>query len=52
MSIKLVVNMYWNRLWLTHTWLRLYKTLDRPVLCYGSEAWTIRKLDINRAAAC
>jgi transposase len=26
----------------THTRIRIYKTLARPVLSYGSEAWTIR----------
>jgi hypothetical protein len=25
-----------------HTRIRIYKTLARPVLSYGSEAWTIR----------
>jgi hypothetical protein len=25
-----------------HTRIRVYKTLARPVLSYGSEAWTIR----------
>jgi hypothetical protein len=24
-----------------HTRIRIYKTLARPMLCYGSEAWTI-----------
>jgi len=31
-----------------HTRIRLYKTLARPGLCYGSEAWTIRKGDSSR----
>jgi hypothetical protein len=31
-----------------HTRLRVYKTLARPVLAYGSEAWTIRKADERR----
>jgi hypothetical protein len=26
-----------------HTRMRIYKTLARPMLCYESEAWTIRK---------
>ena len=28
-----------------HTRTRLYKTLVRPTLCYGSEAWTLRRMD-------
>jgi hypothetical protein len=28
-----------------HTRIRIYKTLARPVLSYGSEAWTIRRTD-------
>jgi hypothetical protein len=35
-----------------HTRTRLYKTLARPVLFYGREAWTIRKGDSNRLTAC
>jgi hypothetical protein len=35
-----------------HTRICLYKTLTGPVLCYGSEAWTIRKGDSNRLMAC
>jgi hypothetical protein len=31
---------------------RIYMTLARPVLCYGSEAWTIRKCDESRITAC
>ncbi|KAJ4430121.1 hypothetical protein ANN_22331 [Periplaneta americana] len=31
-----------------HTRLKVYKTLARPVLTYGSEAWTIRKADEQR----
>ena len=34
-----------------HTSTRLYKTLARPDLCYGSEAWTLRKVDENRITA-
>ena len=34
-----------------HTHMRLYKTLARPVLCYGSEAWTIRNRDKSRITA-
>jgi hypothetical protein len=30
----------------------LYKTLALPVLCHGSEAWTIRKGDSSRLTAC
>jgi hypothetical protein len=29
-----------------------YKTLAHPVLCYGSEAWIIRKSDESRITAC
>ena len=28
-----------------HTRVRLFKILARPTLCYGSEAWTLRKSD-------
>jgi hypothetical protein len=28
-----------------HTRIYIYKTLARPVLSYGSEAWTIRRTD-------
>jgi hypothetical protein len=35
-----------------HTCIRIYKTLARPMLCYGSEAWTIRKSDESRITAC
>ena len=31
--------------------MRLYKTLAITVLCYGSEAWTMRKKDIRRITA-
>ncbi|KAJ4425946.1 hypothetical protein ANN_27572 [Periplaneta americana] len=34
-----------------HTRIRAYKTLARPMLTYGSEAWTICKRDINRITA-
>ncbi|KAJ4449078.1 hypothetical protein ANN_00473 [Periplaneta americana] len=34
-----------------HTRIRLYKTLARPVLRYGSEAWTLRKKDESRITA-
>jgi hypothetical protein len=31
-----------------HRRLNIYRTLARPVLIYGSEAWTIRKADEKR----
>jgi hypothetical protein len=31
-----------------HTRIRIYKTLARPVLSYGSETWTIRRTDDRR----
>jgi hypothetical protein len=31
-----------------HTRIRIYKTLARPVLSYGSEAWAIRRTDERR----
>ncbi|KAJ4440460.1 hypothetical protein ANN_08601 [Periplaneta americana] len=31
-----------------HTRTRIYKTLARPILCFGSEAWTIRNIDSQR----
>jgi hypothetical protein len=34
-----------------HTRICLYKNLAWPVLCYGSEAWTIRKGDSNTLTA-
>jgi hypothetical protein len=34
-----------------HTILNIYRTLARPVLMYGSEAWTIRKADEKRLQA-
>jgi hypothetical protein len=35
-----------------HTCIHIYKTLARPMLCYGSEAWTIRKTYESRITAC
>jgi hypothetical protein len=34
-----------------HTRLNIYRILARPVLTYGSEAWTIRKADEKRLQA-
>jgi hypothetical protein len=34
-----------------HTRLNIYRTLARPVLIYGSEAWTVRKADEKRLQA-
>jgi hypothetical protein len=34
-----------------HTRLNIYRPLARPVLIYGSEAWTIRKTDEKRLQA-
>jgi hypothetical protein len=31
-----------------HTRIRIYGTLARPVLSYGSEAWTVRRTDEKR----
>jgi hypothetical protein len=31
-----------------HTRIRIYKTLARPVLSYGDEAWTVRRTDERR----
>jgi hypothetical protein len=31
-----------------HARIRIYKTLARPVLSYGSEAWTVRRTDEKR----
>ncbi|KAJ4449379.1 hypothetical protein ANN_00778 [Periplaneta americana] len=35
-----------------HTRIRLYNTLARPMLSYGSEAWTLGKADKSRVTAC
>jgi hypothetical protein len=34
-----------------HTRIKVYKTLARPILTYGSVAWTIRKSDRTRITA-
>jgi hypothetical protein len=34
-----------------HTRLNIYRTLARPVLIYGSEAWTVRKADEKKTAS-
>ncbi|KAJ4432990.1 hypothetical protein ANN_15247 [Periplaneta americana] len=34
-----------------NTRTRIYKTLARPILCFGSEAWTIRNIDSQRLTA-
>jgi hypothetical protein len=34
-----------------HTRLNIYRTLSRPVLIYGSEAWTIRTAAENKTAS-
>jgi hypothetical protein len=34
-----------------HTRLNIYRTLARPELIYGSEAWTIRKADEKKTAS-
>jgi hypothetical protein len=34
-----------------HTRLNIYRTLPRPVLIYGSEAWTFRKADEKKTAS-
>jgi hypothetical protein len=31
-----------------HTRIHIFKTIARPVLSYGSEAWTIRRVDERR----
>ncbi|KAJ4448040.1 hypothetical protein ANN_10052 [Periplaneta americana] len=35
-----------------HTRIRLYNIFARPMLSYGSEAWTLRKADKSRITAC
>jgi hypothetical protein len=34
-----------------HTWIKVYKTLARPILTHGSEAWTICKPDRTKITA-
>jgi hypothetical protein len=34
-----------------HTRIKIYKTIARPILTYGSEAWTICKIDRTRITA-
>jgi hypothetical protein len=34
-----------------HTRIKIYKTLSRSILTYGSEAWTVCKSDITRITA-
>jgi hypothetical protein len=43
-----VVNQVFKPSLVQHTRLNIYRTLARPVLIYGSEAWTIRKADKKR----
>lgn len=50
-SVGIINNIMNPSLVQKHTRTRLYKTLARPVLCYGSEAWTLRKCDENRITA-
>jgi hypothetical protein len=35
-----------------HTRMRLYKTLEWPIPCHGSETWTVRKGDKTKITAC
>ena len=36
---------------LTKTIIKLYNTLDLPVLLYGSETWTVKASDARRITA-
>jgi hypothetical protein len=46
-----VINQVFKPSLVQHTRLNIYRTLARPVLIYGSEAWTIRKADEKRLQA-
>jgi hypothetical protein len=47
-SIGVMNSIFKSSLVQKHTRLQVYKTLARPVLSYGSEAWTIKKADEKR----
>jgi hypothetical protein len=49
--VKLPIKVFKPSLVQQHTRLNIYRTLARPVLVYGSEAWTIRKADEKRLQA-
>jgi hypothetical protein len=47
-TIRVINQVFKPSLVQQHTRLNIYRTLARPVLIYGSEAWTIRKADEKR----
>jgi hypothetical protein len=47
-TINQIVNTYLVQ---KHTRIKIYKTLARPILTYGSEAWTVCKSDRTRITA-
>jgi hypothetical protein len=51
-SMGIINNILKSPLVQKHTRICIYKTLARPMLCCGSEAWTIRKSDESRITAC
>jgi hypothetical protein len=46
--LEIINQMFKPSLVSRHTRIRIYKTLARPVLYYGSDAWTIRRTDERR----
>jgi hypothetical protein len=51
MSTGVINNVFKPSLVQKHTRIQGYKTLARPVLSYGSEAWTIKKKEETRLQA-
>ena len=51
-SVGIINNIMKPNLVQQHTRTHLYKMLARPLLCYGSEAWTLRRSDETRITAC
>jgi hypothetical protein len=50
-TIRVINQVFKPSLVQQNTRLNIYRTLARPVLIYGSEAWTVRKADEKRLQA-